>query len=148
MATPFKTDSKREATASFGGYRYQAFQSVLAWMRLGKDEILVLEGAEDFDIHEPDEVTVTTAQIKNLSSNVTLRSTSVIDAINNYWTHCRRNPEHQIKFRFMTTANPGHEQGNPFGNGVKGIEYWERARIDSKVDLSPLKNFLLEQNLD
>jgi hypothetical protein len=86
MARSFQTDPAREATASFGGYRYQAFQSILAWMRLKDDQILVLEGAEDFDIHELDEKTVATGQIKNLSRNVTLRSRSVIEAISNYWT--------------------------------------------------------------
>ena len=38
MVDSFTTDPKREATASFAGYRYQAFQSVLAWMRLGPNE--------------------------------------------------------------------------------------------------------------
>lgn len=145
----FKTDPKREATDSFRGYRYQAFQSVLAWMRLGREEILVLEGAEDFDLHEPDKKAVTTGQIKDLSSNITLRSKSVKEALNNYWAHRRRNNNnYQITFRFMTTANAGQEKDNPFGKGVKGIELWERSRRDGEIDLSPLRNFLLKQNLD
>jgi hypothetical protein len=44
-------DRRRQATASIRGYVYQAYQSVLAWMRLGEDEVLFLEGAEDFDVH-------------------------------------------------------------------------------------------------
>ena len=134
MASSFKTDPKREAIASFGGYRYQAFQSVLAWMRLGNNEVLVLEGAEDFDIHEPDEKAVTTGQVKDLFRNVTLRSGSVIDAINNYWAHRCRNPDYQIRFRFMTTAEAGQERGNPFGDGNKGIGKRRHASFYSLTD--------------
>ena len=53
MSSPsdLKTDPKRDATDSIRGYVYQAYQSILAWMQLKENEILVLEGAEDFDIH-------------------------------------------------------------------------------------------------
>lgn len=144
----FETDPKRQATASFRGYRYQAFQSVSAWMRLSPQQVLILEGAEDFDLREPDDSRVTTTQVKDLSGNLTLRSNSVIEAINNYWSHRKRNPSFHITFRFLTTANPGQEQGNPFGENVKGLDYWERLRADDKLDISPLKNFLLNQTLD
>lgn len=60
--TDFKTDPKRDATDSIRGYVYQAYQSVLAWIQLKENEILVLEGSEDFDIHR--ESSVTTTQVK------------------------------------------------------------------------------------
>ena len=145
--TSFETDPKRQATSSFRGYRYQAFQSIIAWLRLGPDEVLVLEGAEDFDIHEPDKKIVTTGQVKDLAASLTLRSESVIEAINNYWTSRQRNPEHQIIFRFMTTATAGQEQGKPFGKGVKGIDFWERARTDNGINITLLMNFLENQGL-
>jgi len=51
-------DEAREATSSIRGYVYQAYQSILAWMRLGEDELLFLEASEDFDVYEQEVVTV------------------------------------------------------------------------------------------
>ena len=116
-------------------------------MRLGPKEVLVLEGAEDFDIHEPKKKSVTVGQVKDRAGNVTLRSKSVIEAINNYWDHRERNTDYRIIFRFMTTGNAGQEMGKPFGGSVKGIDLWNRARTDSDVKPSLLKDFLVKQNL-
>ena len=85
-------DKRRQATDSIRGYVYQAYQSVLAWMRLGQDEVLFLEGVEDFDVHSDDSVTAT--QVKNTagSGTLTLRSGDAVAAINNLWRHQQNNP--------------------------------------------------------
>src|SRR3970040_460590 len=100
MPSNFTADPKRDATDSIRGYVYQIYQSVLAWILLKENEILVLEGAEDFDIHCGS--TVITNQVKNISSNLTLRSSAVVDSLNNYWVHCERNPNYEIVLRFLT----------------------------------------------
>lgn len=141
----FKTDPKRDATDSIRGYVYQAYQSVLAWIQLKENEILVLEGAEDFDVHSGS--SVTTTQVKDVSSNLTLRSEAVVDAINNYWTHCVRNPNHDVVLRFLATAEAGKEQGSPFGTGQKGLEYWQSAELDH-IDIEPLRAFLITLGLN
>src|SRR5712691_13246203 len=102
-------DKRRQATAPIRGYVYQAYQSVLAWMRLGKDEVLFLEGAEDFDVHSADGVTAT--QVKDTAGSGTLTLRSGIAAINNFWRHKQKNPDTAVRLRFLTTASPGHEQG-------------------------------------
>ncbi|WP_296993040.1 hypothetical protein [Thalassospira sp. UBA1131] len=142
-SSKLRADSKRDATDSIRGYVYQAYQSVLAWTNLNQDETLVLEGAEDFDIYEQQQATVT--QVKDLSGNITLRSRSVIDAINNFWSHSQNNPNNQVKFRFLSTTHPGCEKGSPFGTNINGLDYWQGA-ANSKVDIQPLRSFLL--NLD
>jgi len=114
-------------------------------MQLKENEILVLEGAEDFDIHCGP--TVTTSQVKSISGNLTLRSTAVIASLNNYWATRERNPNHNIVLRFLTTAEAGLESGEPFGSGKKGLEYWQGARF-SHVDIEPLRRFLLSLKLD
>ncbi len=55
----FKADPQRQAIHSIGGYVYQIHQSVFAWFHLKENEILVLEGAEDFDVHSEHSVTIT-----------------------------------------------------------------------------------------
>jgi len=141
----FKTDPQRDATDSIRGYVYQAYQSVLAWMQLKENEILVLEGAEDFDVRCG--ASVTTTQVKDVSSNLTLRSKAVVDSLNNYWTHCESNPNYEIILRFLTTAVAGQEQGSPFGSGQKGLEYWNSSD-SAGIDIELLRTFLLTLTLN
>ncbi len=141
-------DKTREATSSIRGYVYQAYQSILAWMRLKEDELLFLEAAEDFDIHEPKLVTVTQVKDTAGSGSITLRSEDVIEAINNYWRHKNSNPERLIIFRFLSTSEPGQEKGIKFAEVGKGIEYWKLAGRNNHYDVKPLKDFLLTLSLD
>ena len=46
---PLNADPKRQANDSLRGYLYQILHSVDAWLDLDDNEILYLEGAEDFD---------------------------------------------------------------------------------------------------
>lgn len=141
----FKIDPKRDATDSIRGYVYQVYQSILAWIQLKENEILILEGSEDFDIHSG--YSVTTTQVKDVSSNLTLRTQTVIDALNNYWTCREKNPDYDIIMHFLTTAEVGQEQGSPFGSGKKGLEYWRSAESDH-FDVGPLREFLLTLKLN
>ncbi|ROS08523.1 hypothetical protein EC848_2003 [Enterobacter sp. BIGb0359] len=135
----YKVNSKRDATDSIRGYVYQIYQSVLAWVDLKDDEVLFLECAEDFDIYA--NKTVISTQVKDLTSKLTLRSADVVAALNNFWSLQQDNPQHDIKLRFLTTANAGHEKGTPFGQEQKGLEYWYRCQSD-KALIPPLRNFL------
>ena len=141
----FKTDLKRDATNSIRGYVYQAYQSVLAWMQLKENEILVLEGSEDFDIHSGS--SVATTQVKDVSGNLTLRTQAVVDSLNNYWSCHERNPNFDIVLRFLSTAEAGQEQGSPFGPGQKGLEYWQDAE-SYQIDIEPIRVFLLKIELN
>lgn len=144
-SSTLNVDSKRDATDSIRGYVYQAYQSVLAWMTLDPEETLVLEGAEDFDIYGSTQVTVT--QVKDLSKNITLKSSSVTDALNNFWTHCARNPGQTIQFRFLSTASSGREKGTHFGSSCNGLDYWESAARGT-ADVTALRSFLLMLGLE
>ena len=148
MSNGLKNDPKREATSSIRGYVYQAYQSVLAWMRLAEHEVLYLEGAEDFDVHETDRVTATQVKDTAASGSVTLRSADVVEAINNFWRHKQRNPDKIIHLRFLTTAVSGQEKGASFGAVRKGLEYWALATRDEQIALTPLKDFLLGLTID
>lgn len=135
----------RDATPSIRGYVYQIYQSVLAWMLLSEDDVLILEGAEDFDVRA--NLVVVTTQVKHVANNVTLRTGAVVDAIQNFWIHQQKNKEFRVYLRFLTTAVAGCEQGTPFGTGKPGLEYWISV-AQNKVDCEPLRQFLLAQSLD
>lgn len=139
MPENFEVNPNRDATDSIKGYVYQVYQSVLAWINLKESEVLILEGAEDFDVHETNQVVAT--QVKDTSSNLTLRSSSVIETLNNFWEHFNKNPTYDVSLRFLATASAGQENGSPLGRGIKGLDYWRNVQLENS-SVEPLHKFL------
>ena len=125
---PIKADTKRQATDSIEGYRYQILHSVNAWLDLADNDILHLEVAEDFDTES--DGTFTATQVKHTQGNITLRSQQVIEGINNYWKLQTNNPDRRVKFRLLTKSKIGKEQGNPLETDKPGLEVWRRCSGD------------------
>ena len=136
---PLKANPKRQAHNSLRGYLYQIWHSVNAWLDLCEDEILYLEGAEDFDKVSDNEATVT--QVKATQASITLSSQDVNDAINHYWELRTNNSDRNLRFRFLTCSNIGVEQGNPFGTGNPGLQEWSRCSGDGE-SIKKISNFL------
>ena len=136
---PLNADPKRQADAQLKGYLYQIWHSVNAWLDLADDEVLYLEGAEDFDRVSND--TATATQVKHTQRNITLRSQEVNDAINNFWELQANNPDRCVKFRFLTRSKIGMEQGNPFGKDIPGLELWQRCS-GNKASITKISEFL------
>ena len=126
--TKLVTDPARQAHDALRGYIYQVVRSVLAWIDLSDGEELYLEGAEDLDRIGPDGARVD--QIKNTAGRITLRSPSVVDAINNYWRHAKRNPHARIRFRYLTTSAIGMERKRLTDEAMPALEQWNRARLE------------------
>ena len=125
------SDPARQAQDTFRGYIFQILRSILVWLDLGDDEKLFLEGAEDLD--RIDDTGALTEQIKDTagSGNITLRTVSVVDAINNFWAHRMRNPSVTIRYRYVTTSCIGVEQGSLFDRGQGGLDLWNSLRATS-----------------
>ncbi len=139
---PLEGDSSRQATSLFRGIDYQIWQTVLAWMDLKETEMLVVEGAEDFDTI--DEASAISHQIKDLSSPISLRSECVKDALRNFWISKHKNPGRNIKFRLITTAPLSIESGKPFNVARPGLELWNEAGDRDLVEHSRgLQQFLI-----
>lgn len=147
------SDPARQAHDTFRGYIYQILRSILVWLELGDDEQLFLEGAEDLDRLDP--AGALTEQVKDTagSGNITLRTPSVVEAVNNFWSHRTRNPGVTIRFRYVTTSGIGVEQGAPFGTGRGGLDLWNALRTldsgdESDGQIRLIADFLLgEGNL-
>ena len=137
-----KADPKRQAHNQLRGYLYQIWHSVNAWLDLADNEILYLEGAEDFDIASDD--TATAVQVKDTQRNITLRSQEVNDAIKHYWELRTNNPKRRVKFRFLTRSKIGKEQGDPFGNDQPGLRLWNRCSGDEET-ITKISEFLRTQ---
>ena len=139
---PLKANSRRQAHNQYRGFLYQIWHSVNAWLDLADDEILYLEGAEDFDTISDD--TATATQVKDTQRNITLRSQEVNDAINHYWELRNNNPDRRVKFRFLTRSKIGVEQDNPFGKGEAGLQVWRRCSHNTAA-ITKLSQFLLSE---
>jgi tetratricopeptide (TPR) repeat protein len=115
-------EAKRQATDSILGYDYQIWRTVEAWMLLNPSDILYIECAEDYDIAS--DAGVLMAQVKNSPKAITLNSADVKDAIQNFWTARRKNPNRgKLSLRFLTRGEIGHERDREFGE-EKGLELW------------------------
>ena len=136
---PLKADPKRQANDSLRGYLYQILHSVNAWLDLADNEILYLEGVEDFDKLSDEAAMV--VQVKDTQHNITLRSQEVNDAINNYWELRTNNPGLKVKFRFLTRSQIGAEQGAPFGENQQGLRLWGRCSGD-EATITKISEFL------
>ena len=71
-------DAKRQATPSIRGTVYQALCSIDAWLRLcDANEVIYLEGAEDFDIIRGDGSALT-IQVRATRRSISLGDTKAI----------------------------------------------------------------------
>lgn len=135
-------DPRRQANDSIRGYHHQIWHSVHAWLELGDDEMLFLEGAEDLDVLHG--ANATAIQVKNEQANVTLRTESIRDSIVHYWQLREQNPNKSIHFRYVTTANIGIERGEPFGHEIPGLIHWEKVSRGLETP-QQLRDFLLAE---
>jgi tetratricopeptide (TPR) repeat protein len=138
-------DPSRQAIPLFKGIDYQIWQTVLAWIDLGENEILVVEGAEDFDVLS--ETSATGNQVKNLAAPISLRSDCVCEALRNFWTTRHKNSPRIVRLRFITTAGLSVEANEPFGSAKPGLELWnEEASRATPQHSGLLKDFLLSDD--
>ena len=108
-------------------------------MELGNDEHLELERGEDIDTVNADADPATQArileQIKARSTrSITLRSAEALEALANFCHHRATNPLWNLRFRFITTARSGVEEG--WDRPDSGIETWtalQRGRYEENV---------------
>lgn len=139
MAELKGANSKRKASHVIKGFIYQFCLSLDAWMKLGENELLILEGAEDLEIQKRD--SIDTIEVKHVKSKVSLNSDDIQKAIVNFWTYREKNPEKQIRFRFISTSLPRQEQSSPFGGNIKGLELWSKTNKTSE-EFKSLVRFL------
>ena len=139
--TPLSGDPKRQASDPLRGYTYQIWQSVYAWLKLQEKEALFLEGTEDYDIINLEKATA--VQVKATSNKITLRSKSVIEAINNFWELQQKNLNKNIIYKYITTSIVTTEKENPFGERIAGLELWQKCKSNND-DVITLRDFLLQ----
>jgi len=141
---PLIGDPARQAPHLHRGIEYQIWKSVEAWIHLDENEILYLEGAEDFDIVSAGEGTA--VQVKATTGRLTLRSRDIISALHNFWVIKEANKKGRLLYRFVTTSERGLEQGEPFGKGDKGLDLWTFCKESHDQSIAERIQFFLARD--
>lgn len=115
-------DPRRRASGAVRGFYYQFWRTVEAWIDLGPEELLFVEGAEDFDLIRAGEGTAVQVKDDRASGPLTLSSDKALGALANFWNLVKGNRGRKIWFKFITTAGAGSER-DAF-EGRKGVEVW------------------------
>lgn len=133
----FVTNPRRDASPTIAGFVFQVNLSILRWIELQEGEHLELERGEDIDTVQNGNDGISAErrlleQVKVRSGRtLTLRSEEALEALANFCSHRAANPEWNLKFRYVTTADSGAEQG--WARPDSGIETWtalQRGRYD------------------
>lgn len=136
LPAPLQGNPRRQAVDSISGNIYQAWWSIDAWLRLtGAEEVVYLEGAEDFDIVEKDSAIA--VQVKRNTGTISLGTAKAHEALENFWSLSCNEYDRQVELHFITTSSVAMEQDGNFG-GLKGIEAWRAAQtnIDLAADVA------------
>jgi hypothetical protein len=149
----FVTNPRRDASPTIAGFFFQMNLTILRWLELQEGEHLELECGEDIDtVQSGPEGDISTEtrlleQIKARSGrSLTLKSNEALEALSNFCSHRAANPTLSLKFRYITTANGGIEQG--WDRPESGIETWtalRRGRYDNSTQreaIAALRAFL------
>ena len=148
----FVTNPRRDASPTIAGFVFQVDLTILRWIELREDEHLELERGEDIDTVQNGTASIGVEkrlleQVKVRSGrSVTLRSEEALEALSNFCAHRVTNPAWNLKFRYVTTAYSGLEQG--WNRTDSGIETWtalQEGRYDDttrKEAIAGLRTFL------
>lgn len=144
-------DVSRQATASLRGYAYQLHASAAAWVKLGIDDQLYLEVAEDYAelLRQPEAIdhVLQATQVKDTreSGSVTLNSPDVLDAIEALYRLRVSNPGRPARLVFLTTSNIGRERRDALPSGVAGLSAWNASASGGSVE--EIRGALLQRAL-
>lgn len=137
-------DPRRQAVPSIQGTVYQAWASIDAWLQLrSADEVIYLEGAEDFDVVRTGGATA--VQVKHRTGSISLGNQLARDALENFWTLANSEPLRRVELHYLTTSMVVVEQDANFG-GIAGIHAWRAARTSDDY-AHRISNYLCEKLL-
>lgn len=144
-------DTERQASHITRGYNYQAYQTILAWLKCGENEEILAEFVEDVDLVRRDALgNITDAeltQIKNEKKRVTLNSKPAKDLIKNYFRHKKRNPDITLFMRLCTVSDRGKERNVDWVYADNGLDLWDCIKsrklpaTDQESAIEILKSF-------
>lgn len=139
-------DEARQAIAALRGYGYQLYASALAWIALKGDEKLALEVIEDYAVVAGSALRGVQVKDTANSGTITLKSKPVADLLDGFVDTVSRNPEANVTYCLMTTAQLGRElKLEDRIDGQPCLQYWKSAALGA--DVAPLRAQLLRLDI-
>jgi len=141
LSEPPLGDPARQAYEVLRGYAYQLYVSALAWRELRAGEDLYLEIAEDYATVAGDALNAVQVKDTAGSGRVTLNSEDVLSTLDAFVDLIERNPNRQVRLRFLSTSAVGIERKKVDRiEGGAALDYWRRAAAGA--DVAPLRILL------
>lgn len=140
-------DVVRQAINAIRGFAYQLYATALGWTRIGPNETLLVEVADDYAVLAESALTLVPIKDNAASGSVTLRSKGVVDALNAFWRFKQSNPTLQVTLSYLTTATPGFEADVAFPGNLAGLVFW-RAAAREGADIRALRVLLAQLPLE
>ena len=144
-------DTERQAGHIVRGFNYQAYQTILAWLKCGENEEILTEFVEDIDLVRRDAIgniaDAELTQIKNEKKRVTLNSKPAKDLIKNFSRHKKRNPDIILFMRLCTVSDRGKERNFDWVYAHNGLDFWDLTKsrklsaADQEIAIGILKSF-------
>ncbi|MFC5742912.1 ATP-binding protein [Dyella tabacisoli] len=94
------------------------------------NQVIYLEGAEDFDIHKNG--SVLTVQVRRTSSPISLGVEKARTALEHFWSLASRSPATIVEYHYLTTSTIALEQDADF-DGLAGIDAWTTAQTNEQL---------------
>jgi tetratricopeptide (TPR) repeat protein len=145
----------RDASRIIRGFLYQIELTIKRWIELDDASILELERGEDID-------TVQRAfsaremrlleQVKMRSSSISLRSAEALEALVNFFSSFKANPNLELRFRYLTNAETAVERNMDFGGRRPALRVWNEfssghlSEREADTFLKNLREFLQKVN--
>jgi len=96
-------DPRRQAVSSIQGTVYQAWWSIDPWLQLqDAQEVIYLEGAEDFDVVRSDKAIA--VQVKRHAGSISLGTAKAHEALENFWKLTNAEATRQITLHYQQPA--------------------------------------------
>ncbi|WP_417820381.1 NB-ARC domain-containing protein [Terasakiella sp.] len=121
---PLKAVSSRRAHATNRGFQYQHWLTVLAWLRMSDEDLLVVEGREDFDLITRGFAKI--FQVKDYSKELKLSHRPAAVCVGNFLSARADNAGVDLTYTYMTTASLGVEPDHNLLTGPNGIHVWNK----------------------
>lgn len=132
LSDQLSIDPRRQAVPSIRGTVYQAWWSIDAWLQLtDANEVIYLEGAEDFDLIKADDFAVT-VQVRQTKDSISLGTTKAREALAHFWSLASNETRRRVDFHYLTTSSIAMEIGADFA-GLTGIEAWRVAHTSPEL---------------
>ena len=153
--TELLPDTRRQASHIFRGYNYQAYQTILAWLKCGENDEVLPEFVEDVDLVRRDALGKITdaelTQVKNEKTSITLNSKASKDLIKNFFRHKKKNPDITLFIRLCTVSDRGKERSFDWLYADNGLDLWDLIKnrnlpeSEQETAIGILKTFYTEQ---